>query len=265
MAIADTAQIHPTAVIAEGAQVAAKVTVGAYAVIGSDVSIGNGTEVKSHVCIDGWTQIGAENTIFPFASLGQQPQDLKFSGERTLLKIGDKNTIREYVTMNPGTAGGGGETRVGNGNLFMNHVHIGHDCIVGNDAIFANAATLGGHVNVGDGAVLGGLAAVHQFCRIGRGAMIGGMAGVVADVIPFGMVMGERAHLAGLNLVGLKRRGARKDEMHELRGIYARLFEGEGTLTDRVSVLLDEDHGTLVAELLEFIGTSSSRRITTPR
>lgn len=265
MPIDPSAQVHATAIIADGATIAADVRVGPYSVIGDDVTIGEGTEVKSHVSIDGHTVIGARNIIFPFASLGQRPQDLKYKGERTLLEIGDENTIREYVTMNPGTVGGGGVTRVGSGNLFMNHVHVGHDCIVGDGGIFANAATLGGHVTVGDRAVIGGLAAVHQNCRIGAGAMIGGLAGIAADVIPYGTALGERAHLAGLNLVGLKRRGAAKDEINGLRAAYAALFQSEGTLTERADAVA-KAHGDnpLVAEVLAFITDGTSRHLTTP-
>ena len=265
MPIDVTAQIHPSAIVGEGAAIGAAVRIGAYCVVGDDVTIGDGTELKSHVSIDGHTVIGRRNVIFPFASLGQRPQDLKYQGERTLLEIGDDNAIREYVTMNPGTVGGGGVTRVGSGNLFMNHVHVGHDCIVGDGAIFAYAATLGGHVSVGDRAVIGGLAAVHQNCRIGAGAMIGGLAGIAADVIPYGTALGERAHLAGLNLVGLKRRGADKEHINGLRAAYAALFQGEGTLTERIAGVT-EAHGDnpLVAEVLDFISDSSARHLPTP-
>ncbi|NNU80706.1 acyl-ACP--UDP-N-acetylglucosamine O-acyltransferase [Halovulum dunhuangense] len=265
MSISDSAIIHPSAIVAEGAIIGDCVRIGPYCVIGSDVTIGAGTELKSHVSIDGHTVMGEGNIVFPFASLGQRPQDLKYKGERTLLQIGNGNTIREYVTMNPGTVGGGGETRVGDGNLFMNHVHLGHDCIIGSHAIFANAATLGGHVVVGDGAVIGGLAGIHQFVRIGAGAMIGGLAGVVADVIPYGTVTGERAHLAGLNLVGLKRRGAEKAHINGLRAAYGALFEGDGTLTERAARVA-ESHADnpLVAEVLEFLAEGSSRHVTTP-
>lgn len=265
MTIDPSASIHASAIIADGARIGADVSIGAYCVIGPDVSIGPGTELKSHVSIDGHTRIGARNTIFPFASLGQQPQDLKFRGERTLLEIGDGNAIREYVTMNPGTEGGGGVTRVGDECLFMNHVHVGHDCIVGSRVIFANAATLGGHVVVGDGAVLGGLSAVHQRCRIGEGAMIGGLAGVVADVIPFGTVMGERAKLQGLNLLGLKRRGVDKAQISALRAAYAALFAPEGTLRERSDAVTEQygDH-PLVQQILAFIAEDTARRLTTP-
>lgn len=265
MTIDPSAVIHQTAIIGEGAVIGAKVSIGAYCVIGSDVTVGAGSMLKNHVSIEGHTVMGAGNTVFPFASLGQPPQDLKYAGERTLLQIGDKNVIREYVTMNPGTTGGGGVTSVGDGCLFMNHVHIGHDCRVGNGVIFANVATLGGHVVIGDGAVIGGLAAVHQHCRIGTGAMIGGLAGVAADVIPFGTVLGERAKLMGLNLVGLKRRGIDKAQIHGLRGAFTALFEGEGTLAERAeAVALSHGDNPLVLELLGFINEASHRNFVTP-
>lgn len=264
MPVDPSAIVHRTAIVEEGAEVGADVTIGAYSFVGPDVTIGAGTVLKNHVSVDGHTVMGEGNTVHPFASLGQQPQDLKYSGERTLLQIGSNNVIREYVTMNPGTTGGGGVTRVGDGCLFMNHVHIGHDCDVGSGAIFANVATLGGHVIVGDGAVIGGLAAVHQHCRIGTGAMIGGLAGVAADVIPFGTVMGERAKLMGLNLVGLKRRGIEKAQIHGLRAAYAELFERDGTLTERAeAVALSHGDNPLVQEILGFIGESSHRNIVT--
>jgi UDP-N-acetylglucosamine acyltransferase len=265
MAIDPSAQVHATAVVDDRAEIGANVVIGPFCVIGHDVTIGEGTELKAHVVVDGHTVIGKRNRIFPFASLGQEPQDLKYKGERTLLEVGDENTIREYVTMNTGTVGGGGVTRVGSGNLFMNYVHIGHDCIVGDGAIFANCATLGGHVTVGDRAVIGGLAAVHQHCRIGVGAMIGGLAGIAADVIPYGTALGERAHLSGLNLVGLKRRGAEKSDINGLRAAYGLLFEGEGTLTERAErVAASHGDNPLVAEVLAFITEGSSRHLTTP-
>ncbi len=266
MPVDPSASVHPTAIVEDGARIGAGVSIGAYSVIGAGVSVGAGTEIKTHVSIAGRTEIGADNRIFPFASLGQRPQDLKYRGEETLLSIGDGNTIREYVTMNPGTAGGGGETRVGDGNLFMNHVHIGHDCRVGSNIVFANAATLGGHVQVGDGAIIGGLAAVHQHCRIGHGAMIGGLAGIAADVIPYGNAFGERARLEGLNLVGLKRRGVERGHIHGLRAAYATLFGPEGgPLAERAAAVAAE-HGDnpLVAEVLEFITGGSARHLTTP-
>lgn len=265
MTIDPSAKIHATAIVADGATIGADVSIGPYCVIGEKVTIGAGTEIKSHVCIDGITTLGAGNIVFPFASLGQRPQDLKYAGEPTTLEIGDRNTIREHVTMNPGTVGGGSVTRVGSGGLFMNYVHIGHDCIIGDNVILANVATLGGHVTVGDGAIIGGLAAIHQHCRIGHGAMIGGMSGVIADVIPFGTVQGERAHLAGLNLVGLRRRGMAKSDINGLRAAFTILFAEEGTMTDRrEAVAMSHGDNPLVAEVLTFIDTASSRQLTTP-
>lgn len=200
-------EIHPTAVIDSAAKIGKNVKIGPYCCIGANVEIGDGVELKAHVVIDGQTSIGADSKFFPFASIGLPPQDLKYSGEKSTLTIGERNIIREYVTMNPGTEGGGLETRVGDDNLFMVGAHVAHDCIVGNNVIMANNATLAGHVMVDDYAIIGGLAAVHQFCRIGRHAMIGGMSGVENDIIPYASVLGGRAWLSGLNLVGLKRRG----------------------------------------------------------
>jgi UDP-N-acetylglucosamine acyltransferase len=193
------------------------------------------------------------------------PQDLKYAGEPVELVIGARNRIREHVTMNPGTAGGGSLTRVGDDNLFMMSTHVAHDCLIGSNVIMANNATLGGHVVIEDFAVLGGLCAVHQHVRIGRGAMIGGLAGVVADVIPYGSVMGERAHLAGLNLVGLKRRGASREEIHGLRAAFADMFEGEGTLQERVR-RAEAGHADnpLVAEVAAFMTAGSARSFTVP-
>ncbi|WP_112322592.1 acyl-ACP--UDP-N-acetylglucosamine O-acyltransferase [Oceanibium sediminis] len=265
MSISADASIHPTAVIADGAAIGAGVSIGPYCVIGAKVTLADGVELKSHVCIDGITSIGAGTVIFPFASIGQRPQDLKYRGEDSTLVVGARNTIREYVTMNPGTEGGGGITSVGDGNLFMNHVHVGHDCIIGSSCVFANAATLAGHVIVEDRVIVGGLAGIHQFCRIGQGAMIGGMAGVVADVIPYGTVMGERAKLAGLNLVGLKRGGAAKSDISGLRAAYSALFTGEGTLAERTaSVRENHADNPLVAQVLDFLTSDTARHVTTP-
>lgn len=265
MAIDSTAVVHPTAVIESGAEIGAGCRIGAYCVIGPQVRLGPNVELKSHVAVDGATTIGEGTRIFPFASIGHVPQDLKFHGEPVTLEIGARNTIREHVTMNPGTESGGGVTRVGDGNLFMMATHVAHDCIIGNGVILANNATLAGHVVIGDGAILGGLCAVHQFVRIGRGAMIGGLAGVVADVIPWGSVVGERAHLAGLNLVGLKRRAAKREDIHGLRAAYAEMFAGEGSLQDRVRTAGDRHAGNpLVGEVVSFMTSESARSFTVP-
>jgi len=200
-------KIHPTAIIAPGARLADDVAIGPYCVVGEHVSLGSGVSLLAHVVIEGRTTIGAGTRIFPFASIGFEPQDLKYRGEESSLEIGSNNTIREYVTMNPGTAGGGMVTRVGNNSLFMVGVHIAHDCQVGDGVVMANNATLAGHVVIEDHAILGGLSAVHQFCRIGRHAMVGGLSAVVRDVIPYGQATGDRARLSGVNIVGMQRSG----------------------------------------------------------
>ncbi len=259
------AKIHPTAVVADGAKIASDAEIGPFCCVGPDVEIGAGVVLISHVVVDGLTSIGAGTKVFPFASLGQQPQDLKFRGEKSRLVIGARNAIREYVTMNPGTEGGGMLTEVGDSCLFMVGAHVAHDCRVGSHVILANNATLGGHVVVGDYAIIGGLAAVHQFVRIGPHAMIGGLSGVENDIIPYGSAMGERARLSGLNLVGLKRRGFSKDEIHNLRAAYRLLFASEGTLSERVddvASMFEESGG--VSDIVEFMRAESPRGLTQP-
>lgn len=260
------AEIHPTAIVESGAKLGERVRIGPYCAVGANVELGDGVELVSHVVVAGHTTIGSETKVYPFASLGHPPQDLKYKGELVRLLIGQNCIIREHVTMNPGTSGGGSITRVGDNGLFMVGIHVAHDCQVGNHVIMANSATLGGHVHVGDFAFLGGLSAVHQFVRIGPHAMIGGMSGVEADVIPFGLVMGDRARLSGLNMVGLKRRGFSRKEIHELRTAYRLLFAQEGTMAERL-----EDVASLYAEckpvmaLVEFIRSDSARSICLPK
>lgn len=229
--------IHPSAIIDPKAKIGANVRIGPYCVVGENVTLGDNVELKSHVAIDGHTTIGENTRVFPFASLGHAPQDLKYHGEPSQLIIGKNNTIREHVTMNPGTETGAMKTVVGDDGLFMVGVHIAHDCVIGNRVIMANNATLGGHVVVGDHVLVGGLAAVHQFVRIGSFAVIGGMSGVESDVIPYGRVKGERAHLAGLNLVGLERGGFEKDTVKTLQKAMKQLFDGEGTMDERIEKL----------------------------
>ncbi len=258
-------QVHPTAIVEAGAEIGAGCRIGPYCVIGPEVVLGDAVVLHSHVVVAGRTRIGAASVVFPFASIGHVPQDLKFRGEPVELVIGARNTIREHTTMNPGTAGGGGVTRVGDDNLFMMSTHVAHDCIIGSHVIMANNATLGGHCEVGDYVVLGGLAAVHQHVRLGRGAMIGGLAGVAADVIPYGSVLGERARLAGLNLVGLKRRQAARDDINGLRAAFGEMFAGEGNLQERVRRAAERHpDNPLVAEIADFVATASSRSFTTP-
>lgn len=265
MTIDNSAKIHPTAVIEEGASIGSDCLVGPYCIVGAEVSLAKGVTLKSHVVVTGWTDVGPGSVIFPFASIGHQPQDLKFSGERTKLEIGARNKIREHVTMNPGTLGGGGLTKVGDDCLFMMGVHVGHDCIVGNKVVLANNASLGGHCVISDHVVIGALAGVHQFCRVGQGAMIGGLAAVVGDVIPYGMVMGERADLSGLNLVGLKRSGRDKTDMNGLRAAFKDIFNAPGTLKDNAEMAQqDYSDNPLVQDVTSFILGQSDRSFCTP-
>ncbi|MEM1343167.1 MAG: acyl-ACP--UDP-N-acetylglucosamine O-acyltransferase [Pseudomonadota bacterium] len=258
--------IHPTAIIEAGAQLGEGVRVGPYCVVGPEVVLGAGAELISHVVVAGRTRIGARTRVWPFASLGHQPQDLKYAGEPSRLEIGANCMIREHATANPGTKGGGMLTRIGDGVLMMMGAHVGHDCQVGDGVIFANNATLAGHVQVGDHVVLGGLSAVHQHARIGRLAMVGGMAGVERDVIPFASALGNRASLGGLNLIGLKRRGVERTAIHDLRSAYRMLFGTDGSLTERAERTRDAyaDNAT-VQEMTDFILADTARSFCTPR
>jgi len=258
--------IHPSSVIDPAARLGSDVSIGPFCCIGPDVELGDNVRLVSHVAVDGRTRIGPGTVVYPFASLGHAPQDLKYHNEPSELIIGSNNRIREHVTMNPGTEGGGMVTRVGDNCLFMMASHVAHDCIVGNNVILANNATLGGHVTVGDHAILGGLTAVHQFVRIGDHAMIGGMSGVEQDVIPYGLVMGDRARLSGLNLVGLERRGFSRDDIRALRSAYRMLFASEGTLAERIEQAAQEfGDQPVVSSILEFIRAKASRPICQPR
>jgi UDP-N-acetylglucosamine acyltransferase len=258
--------IHPTAVVEAGARLGENVTVGPFCLIGSHAEIGDGCELVSHVVVAGRSSVGAGTRIYPFASIGHPPQDLKFKGEPSTLTIGRNCLIREGVTMNPGTAGGGMTTAVGDGCVFLAGSHVAHDCRVANNVIFSNNVMLAGHCHVGDFAILGGGAAVHQHCRIGAHAFIGGLSGVENDVIPYGIAIGNRAHLAGLNIVGLKRRGFSREDIHDLRRAYRLLFANEGTLQERVEDVAAEfsEHPT-VHEILDFIREGGNRSICTPR
>jgi UDP-N-acetylglucosamine acyltransferase len=248
-----TVNIHSTAIVDPAAQLGDNVTVGPYCVIGPKVKLGDNVTLKSHVVLDGHTTIGAKTIIYPFASIGAPTPDLKYHGEDSQLVIGESNTIREYVTMNPGTENGGMLTSVGSNGLFMPSTHVAHDCHLGSHVIMANSAALGGHVIVGDHAVIGGLAAIHQFVRIGAYAIIGGMSGVESDVIPFGRVKGERAFLAGLNLTGLERNGFSKDQIKTLQRAFNQMFGDEGTMEQRLeTVANDFGNDALVSQILEF-------------
>lgn len=258
--------IHPTALIEEGATLGQNVHIGPYCTISKNVTLHDNVTLKSHVSITGITMIGAGTVIHPFASIGSDPQDLKFNGEPGRLEIGKNNVIREHATLNIGTEGGGLLTKIGDDNLLMVGVHVGHDCIVGNKTILVNNATLAGHVVVEDHAVLGGLCAVHQFCHIGRMAMVGGMTGVENDVIPYGTVMGNRATLKGLNLVGLGRSGIEKSSIHEVRAAYKKIFaKSDLSFEQTVSHVAEEyAHNQQVMDIVTFLRRESKRRFVMP-
>ena len=256
--------IHQTALIDPKAKIHSSVKVGPYSVIGAKVEIDKNTEVQSHVSIVGNTKIGKSNKIYPFASIGNDPQDLKFQGEETKLEIGNNNKIREYVTINPGTSGGGGITKVGNNCLFMVSAHIAHDCYVGDNVILANNVPLGGHAHVEDNVIIGGNSAVQQFTRVGRSAMIGGMCGVVRDIIPYGIAHGNRSILQGLNLIGLRRKNIPNQDIMILLDAYKEIFKNEN-LTENLSNLSKEIRThKLVSEVVSFIEEDKKRPMCTP-
>jgi UDP-N-acetylglucosamine acyltransferase len=259
-------RIHPSAIIEDGAKLGADVKIGPFCVVGPKVSLGDGCELISHVAVAGDTTIGARTRIFPFASIGHQPQDLKYKGEPATLTVGADCTIREGVTMNPGTEGGGSVTTVGDGCAFLANSHVGHDCRVGNNVIFSNNVMLAGHCNVGDYAIIGGGAAVIQFARVGAHAFLGGMSGLENDLIPYGMALGNRAYLSGLNIIGLQRRGFSRTDIHNLRRAYRLMFADEGTLLERVEDVANEfgDH-PIVQEIVAFIRAGGKRSVCTPR
>lgn len=259
-------RIHTTAIIEDGAALGDGVAVGPYSIVGANVALGDGVELASHVVVTGRTTVGARTRIFPFASIGHQPQDLKYRGEPSTLAIGTDCLIREGVTLNPGTEGGGMTTTIGNSCAFLANSHVGHDCRVGNNVIFSNNVMLAGHCEVGDFAILGGGAAVIQFARVGAHAFLGGMSGLEQDLIPYGMALGNRAYLSGLNIVGLQRRGFSRNEIHDLRRAYRLLFAQEGTLLERVADVADEfkDH-PIVMEIVAFIRAGGKRSMCMPK
>ena len=267
-----TARIHPSSfvhsssVVEDGARLGAGVSIGPFCHVGPGVELGEGVELVSHVAVAGRTIVGDRTRIFPFASIGHQPQDLKFHGESSQLLIGANCLIREGVTMNPGTEGGGLVTSVGDNCVFLANSHVAHDCRMGDSVILSNNVLLAGHTRIGSFVILGGGSAVHQFVRIGDHAFVGGLAGVEHDVIPYGMALGNRAYLAGLNLVGLKRRGFSREAIHDLRRAYRLLFAAEGTLKERVEDVAEEfaTHPQ-VHEILDFIRDGGDRAIVTPR
>lgn len=256
--------IHPSAIIEDGAQIGDGCSIGPFCVVGPDVVLSDRVELKSHVIVTGDTEIGAETVVFPFSVLGEVPQDLKYRGERSRLRIGARNRIREHVTMNLGTEGGGGETRVGNDGLFMAGCHVAHDCKVGDRVIVVNQSALAGHVVVEDDVIIGGLCGIHQWVRIGAGAIIGALSMVTKDVIPHGLVQGPRAELDGLNLVGLKRKGVDRADITALRAAFQTLKDGEGSFMDRAHRIAAEFDNPQVAEIVAFILGDTDRSFLTP-
>ncbi|ODT50212.1 acyl-ACP--UDP-N-acetylglucosamine O-acyltransferase [Devosia sp. 63-57] len=258
--------VHPTAIVAEGATLGRGVRIGPYSMVGKNVVLGDNVELVSHAVIDGNTTIGAGSRIFPFASIGHEPQDLKYHGENSCLEIGERCTIREAVTINPGTEGGGMLTKVGNDCLIMANAHVAHDAIIGNNVVMANYVGIAGHVHVGDNVIFGGTCVIHQFTRIGSHAFIGAQSMVDGDVIPYGMAVGNRAVLTGLNLVGLKRRKFDREAIHRLRAAYRQIFASEGTLRERVedaAALFKDD--ALVQDVVQFIADGGDRPILLPK
>ena len=264
MAIAETAKIHPSAVVENGASVGEDCVIGPFCHVGPDVRLGERVELKSHVVVAGQTSIGDDTVVFSFASVGEIPQDLKFKGESTRLEIGARNRIREHVTINTGTDGGGGLTKIGDDGLFMAGCHIAHDCIIGNNVIVVNSAAIAGHCILEDDVIVGGLSGVHQFVRIGKGAIIGAVTMVTNDVIPFGLVQAPRGELHGLNLVGLKRRGVARSDITALRAAFQMLAQGEGAFQERAIRLGEETESAYVQEIVEFITGASDRSFLTP-
>ena len=256
--------IHKTAIVDQKAEVSKSANIGPYSVIGPNVQLDDYVEIQSHVNISGNTKIGAETKIFPFASIGTQPQDLKYKGEKNALIIGKKNIIREYVTINPGTEGGGGLTKIGDNCLFMISSHVAHDCKIGNNVVIANNVPLGGHVLIEDSVIIGGNSAVQQFTRIGRLAMVGGMTGVLKDVIPFGLSFGNRNYLKGLNLIGLKRRKYENKTIMELQEAYKKIFSSKNLHENLNKINGEFKDNKLVQEVTEFILKDKKRPICSP-
>ena len=264
MAIHPTADIHATAIVSAGADVAQGCIIGPYCTVGSEVTLDARVHLKSHVVVTGITRIGEDSVIFAFAVVGEIPQDMKYKGEKTRLVVGKRTCIREGATLNIGTDGGGGVTRVGDDCLIMGGVHVAHDVTIGNRVVIANQAGVAGHCIIGDDVVIGGLSGVHQFVRIGNGAIIGGLTRITHDVIPHGLVQGPRGSLDGLNLVGLKRRGVSRIDITALRAAYQALAQGEGAFVDRAQRVRDETESDHVREMADFILAGSDRSFLTP-
>ncbi|MFP4304086.1 acyl-ACP--UDP-N-acetylglucosamine O-acyltransferase [Rhodosalinus sp.] len=259
-----SASVHPTALVEEGAHLGEGCVIGPFCHVGAEVELGAGVLLRSHVVVTGSTRIGEGTEIFPFAVIGEIPQDLKYRGEKTRLEIGARNRIREHVTMNCGTEGGGGVTRVGDDGLFMAGAHVAHDVQIGDRVILVNNAALAGHCIIEDDVIVGGLSGVHQWVRIGRGAIIGAVTMVTNDVIPYGLVQAPRGVLDGLNLVGLKRRGVPREDITALRAAFQMLAQGEGAFQDRARRLREETQSPYVREIADFVLAGSDRSFLTP-
>lgn len=256
--------IHPSAVIEDGAVIGDGCRIGPFCLVGPQVVLGANVVLKSHVVVTGDTHIGDDTIVFSFAVIGEIPQDLKFGGEKTALRVGKRNRIREHVTMNVGTAGGGGVTRVGNDGLFMAGCHVAHDTQIGDRVVVVNSSAIAGHCVIEDDVIIGGLSGIHQRVRIGRGAIIGALSMVTNDVVPHGLVMGPRGTLDGLNLVGLKRKGVARADITALRAAFQTLKDGEGTFQDRAQRLADESESAYVQQMVGFILGQTDRNFLTP-
>ena len=256
--------IHNTAIISDTSKLGENVEIGAYSIIGPNVKISNNTKIHSHVNIAGNTSIGSHNEIFSFASIGTPPQDLKYKGEKNSLIIGDNNKFREYVNINPGTEQGGGVTKIGNNNLFMVYCHVAHDCTVSNNIVLANNVQVGGHVSIQDNAIIGGSCAVHQFSRIGESSMIGGMTGVLSDVIPFGLSLGNRNNLAGLNLIGLRRAKVSNENIKIIQEAYNTIFKSANFRSNIENLKSDIKKNQFVSKIIDFINSDKKRAIAVP-
>ena len=256
--------IHKTAIVDKKAKISGKAIIGPYSIIGPNVQIGESTEIQSHVNITGNTVIGNNTKIFPFASIGTNPQDLKYKGEQTKLEIGSNNIIREHVTINTGTNGGGGITKIGDNNLIMIGAHIAHDCIVGNNVVIANSAAIAGHAEISDDVIIGGNCGIQQFTRIGRMAMIGGMSGVSRDVIPYGLSFGNRNYLEGINVVGLRRKKVSNKEILALSEAYKEIFKTKSLHKNLIKLSENLKENTFVREVVDFINHDKKRPICTP-
>ncbi|PZX11069.1 acyl-ACP--UDP-N-acetylglucosamine O-acyltransferase [Celeribacter halophilus] len=260
-----SARIHPSSVIEEGAVIGADVEIGPFCLIGPEVRLADRVVIKSHAVITGDTEIGEDTTVFQFASIGEIPQDLKFKGEKTRLVIGKRNRIREYVTMNTGTEGGGGVTRVGDDCLLMASAHVAHDAQIGDRVILVNSVAVAGHCVIEDDVIIGGLSGIHQWVRIGQGAIVGALSMVTSDVLPHALVQGPRAELDGLNLVGLKRKGVPRDDINQLRAAFQMLKQGEGSFKDRAQRLKEDFDSDYVSRMVAFVMADSDRGFLTPK